>query len=143
MSSGGLVVVDEEAATAMEQGLDLDGERIIIDLRQSRVGVATGLSRNAVLFKRKNHFGSLKYRRASADSNTGADLDDRPQVPYNVGDVFDKSGQRLEGQRLPPGTPDSEPADPLLLMDRVFPRPRKEVRKFTSPPACQFRACIP
>ena len=127
----------------MEQGLDLDGERIVIDLRQSRVGVATGLSRNAVLFKRKNHFGSLKYRRASADSNTGADLDDRPQVPNNVGDVFDKSGQRLEGQRLPPGTPDSEPADPLLLMDRVFPRPRKEVRKFTSPPACQFRACIP
>ena len=143
MSSGGLVVVDEEAATAMEQGLDLDRERIIIDLRKSPVRVATGLSRTAVLFKRKNHFGSLKYRRASADSNTGADLDGRSRGPYKGGDVFDKSGQRLEGQRLPPGTPDSEPADPLLLMDRVFPRPRKEVRKFTSPPACQFRACIP
>ncbi len=116
----------------MEQGLDLDGERIVIDLRQSRVGVTTGLSRNAVLFKRKNHFGSLKYRRASADSNTGADLDDRPQVPYNVGEVFDNNlGQRLEGQRLPPGAPDSEPADPLLLMNRVFPRPRQETCEFT------------
>ena len=90
MSSGGLVVVDEEAATAMEQGLDLDRERIIIDLRKSPVRVATGLSRNAILFKRKRQFGSLKYRRAPAVPTTGEDLDDRSQVPNNVGDVFDK-----------------------------------------------------
>ena len=123
-----------------EQGQNFDRERIVIDLRQSRVGVATGVSRNAVLFKRKNHFGSLKHRRASADLNTGADLDDRSQVPYNAGEFFDNLGQRLKGQRLPPGAPDSEPADPLFLMNRVFPRPRQEFHIFTLQPLGQFRA---
>ena len=110
---------------------DLDSERIIIDVRPSRVGVATGLSRNAVLFKRKNHFGSLKYRHAPGNPTTGAKLDDLTQGPYNVGEVVDNLGQRLEGKRLPPGAPDSEPGDPLLLMNRVFPRPRQEICEFT------------